>query len=112
MKTKDGKTKVYITENGHTRIIDISEISEVPVKGERDITEEYYNAHKEEFEKLGYESSQSYTYYEVYEMTRQRMREKGYDFIAVFRDNLPVIDLLKKVNPFNPFCKIWMPKKK
>ncbi len=112
MKTKDGKTKVYITENGHTRTVDISEISDVPVKGARDITEEYYNAHKEVFEKLGYESSPSYTYYRVYEMARQIMREQGYDFIAVFRDNLPIIDLIKKVNPFNPFCKIWIPKKR
>lgn len=109
MKTKDGKTKVYITENGHTRTVDISEISDVPVKGTRDITEEYYNTHKEVFEQLGYESSQSYTYYRVYEMTRQRMREQGYDFIAVFRDNLPIIDLIKKVDPFDADCKIWTP---
>lgn len=35
MKTKNGQTKVYITENGHTRTVDISEISDVPVKGAR-----------------------------------------------------------------------------
>ena len=111
MKTQNGQTKVYITENGHTRIVDISEISDVPVMGARDVTEEYYNAHKEEFIKLGYEETRPAKMLEIYEMTRNYLRDKGYDVIGVFSKKTPVKNLLKKVDPFDADCKIWTPTK-
>ena len=109
MKTKDGKTKVYITENGHTRTVDISEISDVPVKGARDITEEYYNAHKEIFEQLGYEETHPAKMLDIYEMSRNYLRNKSYDVVGVFNNNIPVKNLLKKIDPFDADCKIWTP---
>lgn len=109
MRTKNGQTKVYITENGHTRTVDISEISDVPVKGERDVTEEYYNEHKAVFEQLGYEETSPATILNIYEMSRNYLRNKGYDVVGVFNKNIPVKNLLKKVNPFDENCKIWMP---
>ena len=112
MKTKDGKTKVYITENGHTKTIDISEISDVPVKGARDITEEYYNAHKEDFEQLGYRFAKILCPLDVYELSKSFSKKRGMDIITIYnKKNIPVFELYKNVDPFDENSKIWMPPK-
>ena len=76
------------------------------------ITHDYYKKHAQDFEDLGYSKVDiSFMPTSINEQTCRDLHAQGFDTVTVFKGKKAVLNLGKKINPFDENCKIWMPPK-